>query len=110
MRRSRASGAAVLGHAGRRGQSPPSGLPRRRRCPMDPAAVLPIPRSLHVEALLLADDGLTILAASEAAEARCPLCGRPATRARSRYRRTLADLPWAGLAVRLRVEVRKFFC
>jgi len=28
----------------------------------------------------------------------------------SRYRRTLADLPWQGLAVRLSLEMRRFFC
>jgi transposase len=75
-----------------------------------PPAVLPIPRSLHVETLLLDQEGLTILAASEATDVRCPLCGDPTDRVHSRYVRTLADLPWAKLAVRLRVRVRKFFC
>jgi transposase len=73
-------------------------------------AALPIPRSLHVETLLLDEEGLTILAASEATDVRCPVCGEPAERVHSRYVRTLADLPWAKLAVRLRVHVRKFFC
>jgi transposase len=73
-------------------------------------ACLPIPPSLHVEALLLGDDGLTILAASEVETAPCPLCGRRADRVHSRYVRTLSDLPWATLTVRLRVRVRKFFC
>ena len=43
---------------------------------MSLAARLPIPRSLRVEALLLAEDGLAILASSEATDVRCPLCGR----------------------------------
>ncbi len=77
---------------------------------MSSTAVLPLPRSLHVEALLLADDGLTILASSAATDVRCPVCGEPADRVHSRYTRTLADLPWAGRAVSLRVRVRKFFC
>jgi transposase len=72
--------------------------------------VLPIPPSLHVEALLLVDDGLTILASSEATDAPCPLCGWRSGRVHSRYRRTLADLPWADVAVSIRVQVRKFFC
>ncbi len=74
------------------------------------AACLPIPPSLHAEALLLGEDGLTILASSDATAGRCPVCGEPADRVHSRYARTLADLPWARLAVRLRVRVRKFFC
>jgi transposase len=73
-------------------------------------ACLPIPPSLRVEALVLGEDGLTILAAAEAARVRCPLCGEPGERLHSRYRRTLADLPWADVTVRLRVHVRKFFC
>ena len=77
---------------------------------MSLAARLASPRSLRVEALLLAEDGLAILASSEATDVRCPLCGRRSDRVHSRYARTLADLPWADLAVRLRVRVRKFFC
>lgn len=73
-------------------------------------ACLPIPPLLHVEALLLGDDGLTILAASEVETARCPLCGEPAVRVHSRYMRALTDLPWATLTVRLQARVRKFFC
>jgi transposase len=73
-------------------------------------ACLPIPSSLHVETLLLDDDGLTILAASEGETACCPLCGWRANRVHSRSMRTLADLPWATLAVGLHVRVRKFFC
>jgi transposase len=73
-------------------------------------AVLPIPRSLHVETLFLAEDGLTILASPAAADAPCPCCGQRADRIHSRYTRTLADLPWATLLVHLRVRARKFFC
>jgi transposase len=69
-----------------------------------------IPPSLRVDALLVADDGLTIRVAADATAARCPLCGEPADRVHSRAARTLADLPWAGVAVRLCVQVRKFFC
>ncbi len=77
---------------------------------MSPAAILPISRSLHVETLRLDEEGLTILAASEATGVGCPLCGEPADRVHSRYTRTLADLPWAGVAVCLRIRARRFFC
>jgi transposase len=39
----------------------------------------------------------------------CPLCDQPATRVHSRYRRTIADLPWQGFHVRPIVETRRFF-
>jgi transposase len=40
----------------------------------------------------------------------CPLCRLPARRVHSRYRRTLADLPWGSYTVRLWLRVRKLFC
>jgi transposase len=69
-----------------------------------------IPPSLRVDALLFSDNGITVRAAAEATEARCPVCGEPSERVHSRVTRTLADLPWAGIAVRLRVQTRKCFC
>jgi pimeloyl-ACP methyl ester carboxylesterase len=73
-------------------------------------AALPIPRSLHVATLLLEEAGLTILASVASDEAPCPLRSEPADCVHSRYVRTLADLPWAALAVRLRIAGRQFFC
>jgi len=89
---------------------PPSGRPCRRRCPVDPAAAFLVPPSLHVDALLLGDDGVTIRAISQATGVRCPVCGEPPDRVHSRYERTLADLPWARFAIHLQVRVRRFFC
>ncbi len=54
-----------------------------------------IPPSLHVDALLVGDDGLTIRVFAETPEVRCLLCGEPAERVHSRATRTLADLPGA---------------
>ncbi len=69
-----------------------------------------IPPSLRVDALLVEDDGITIRASSASCDVRCPLCDELAHRVHSRPIRTLADLPWAGVAIHLRVQVRKFFC
>jgi transposase len=44
------------------------------------------------------------------ASARCPECGRRSTRVHSRYRRALADRPWQGVPVELRLRSRRFFC
>jgi transposase len=46
----------------------------------------------------------------EGAPARCPCCGHGSSGTHSRYARTLADLPWHGAAVRLRVRSRRMFC
>jgi transposase len=71
---------------------------------------LPLPPSLHVETLVLGNDGLTILASPGATDASCPLCGERSNRVHSRYVRTLADQSWADVTVRFLIRARKFFC
>ena len=57
-----------------------------------------------------AGTGVTITLASQRVAVECPVCGAPAQRIHSRYARTLADLPWQGLAVHLTVQTRRFVC
>src|SRR5215467_11815030 len=58
----------------------------------------------------LEDPCLTLDVQVTTPTAPCPTCAQPATRRHSRYRRTLADLPWATVPVRLFLHVRRFFC
>jgi transposase len=61
--------------------------------------------------LLRADvSHLTMVVSTKADHARCPLCDQPSTQVHSRYHRSLADLPWNGIAVRLDLTTRRFFC
>src|SRR3712207_9293738 len=53
---------------------------------------------------------MLVTARAVAAAAACPACAQRATRVHSRYTRTLADLPYGGTAVRLILQVRRFFC
>jgi len=55
-------------------------------------------------------DGVCVALASSREAVACPACGTQAQRVHSRYQRTLADLPWQGLAVQLQLETRRFFC
>jgi transposase len=73
-------------------------------------ALVPDPACLHL--LSLEAKGQTILmdVVSCATEACCPLCQRPSERVHSRYRRWVADLPWANLAIQVCLHVRRFFC
>ena len=64
-------------------------------------------RVLHVKA---EREALVVLAESAADSGRCPLCDRPARRVHSRYARIVSDLPWRGIAVRLEIRARRFFC
>lgn len=69
-----------------------------------------IPEQLHIDALSFEGDLVAIHASTSNLVAECPLCKRPSRRMHGYYTRTLADLPWCGMPVRLRVRVRKFFC
>ena len=54
--------------------------------------------------------GVEIFVRTVGGSSRCPVCGRVSARMHSRYARTVADLPWHGASVRLRVQSRRFFC
>ncbi|MGI4828594.1 MAG: transposase family protein [Janthinobacterium lividum] len=44
------------------------------------------------------------------ASASCPSCGTSSRKVHSRYIRRLADLPWDGVPVLIRLQTRRFFC
>jgi transposase len=56
------------------------------------------------------ESAITLILTMTSATAACPLCHQASRRLHSRYTRTLADLPWARIPVRLRLRVRRFFC
>jgi hypothetical protein len=56
------------------------------------------------------EDGVVIEARAAASEASCPGCGARSARGTCRYWRRLADTPLAGLAVVVRLRVRRFNC
>jgi transposase len=74
------------------------------------AQLLPPEDSLHVDALIIEEQRITVVGAMTAPKAPCPDCGQLASRIPSSYQRTLADLPWATTAIRLLVSVRRCFC
>jgi transposase len=69
-----------------------------------------VPERLHVDRLSFTGGLVTIYASTTDPAPECPLCQQPSRRIHGCYTRTLADLPWCGTPVRLRVRVRKFFC
>src|SRR5437870_12405930 len=56
------------------------------------------------------EQSLIAVVATTSSGALCPLCQCRSARIHSRYVRVVADLPWAGWAVRLELHVRRFFC
>lgn len=54
--------------------------------------------------------GITIRVRAKCLAVPYPDCGELSHRVHSRYRHTLADLPWHDTAVQLRLQTRRFFC
>jgi transposase len=75
-----------------------------------PSPLCPSSTELQLDQITYCDELITITAIGRRPVVPCPLCGTPAMRVQSTYVRTLADLPWQGVRVRLRVTVRRFFC
>jgi len=69
-----------------------------------------IPKPLHVDELSFNGQLVTIHASAGNPAAKCPSCGHFSRRIHSVYQRTLADLPWCGVPVCLRLRLRNFFC
>jgi transposase len=67
-------------------------------------------RPMRVRHLAILPGGIVILIGCDERFAPCPDCACPSKRVASRYLRTVADVPWRQMQVKLRLEVRRFFC
>jgi transposase len=76
----------------------------------DTSPLCPAATELRVDVVACTASELIITASARRHVVRCPACGHATSRVHSRYQRTLRDLPWHGLRVRLVLRVRRFFC
>jgi transposase len=76
------------------------------------SCVLPEPRHFQLDAWQMDEVAMqiTLFVTSTQPLVHCPTCACPARRIRSRYVRTVSDLPWGPWRVMLHLRVRKFFC
>jgi len=72
--------------------------------------LLPDTTELCLDHLVSEPHSLTMVVQAARESVLCPDCHQPTRRIHSRYTRLLADLPWNGVAVRIRLHTRKFFC
>ncbi len=77
---------------------------------LNPATFLPHLKGLRFDHIEIAERRITLTVTAVAATAACPLCQHHSTTVHSSYTRTVADLPWSGLTVSLRVQTRRFAC
>src|SRR5262245_45447689 len=72
--------------------------------------ILAAPDLLKVEKISFCSNEVQLVVRARLLKSSCPSCGWQSDKAHSRYRRHLADLPWEGVAVKLILSARKFFC
>ena len=77
---------------------------------MRATTLLPDADVLHLDALVADERGVTMVVTTTGDTASCPACGHPSARRHSQRCRTIADLPWQGLAVRVELHFRRFYC
>jgi hypothetical protein len=77
---------------------------------MDVPDLLPSGFGLRARELAIAPGLVVIVAEPTSSVAECPGCGAPSEHVHGRYTRTVADLPWQGRRVVLRLAVRRFQC
>jgi transposase len=77
---------------------------------MDISTLLADPVALRLEYVKSAPQVITLVVKAVQPSAACPRCQCASARVHSRYTRTAADLPWHGIAVRLRLHTRRFRC
>jgi transposase len=77
---------------------------------MQLSTLLADPSAIHLEQIIQHPRSLTLVVTATRVEAECPRCHCPSTRVHSYYTRTIADLPWHGVEVRLHLHTRRFRC
>jgi len=72
--------------------------------------LVPDPRVITIERIVPDDSDIVLVARTRRCTVPCPVCGQSAMRVHSWYIRSLRDLPWQGLAVRMALHTRRWFC
>jgi transposase len=77
---------------------------------MDVPDLLPADSGLRAREFAVAPGVVAVVAEATSSVAACPGCGSPSGHVHGRSTRTVADLPWQGRRVVLRLVVRRFRC
>jgi transposase len=72
--------------------------------------ILAAPECIRLRCARPAADVITLEVYAARVSSCCPNCGAHSVKVHSRYTRSVADLPWQGVAVRLELHTRRFFC
>jgi transposase len=77
---------------------------------MEFTTLLADPAAINIRSFVSKPHSITIVVQAMQPQARCPKCQHPSSCLHSHYQRTVADLPWHGVTVKLQLQTRKFRC
>lgn len=77
---------------------------------MDITTLLADPATINIRHLVSEPRSITLVVQAVQSQACCPKCQHPSTSLHSHYQRSIADLPWHGVAVKIQLHTRKFRC
>ena len=77
---------------------------------MDGTPLLADSEVLTLERIEPLDELVVLVVAAKRPAAACPPCKQMSSQVHSHHERTLADLPWQGVTVQLKVATRRFVC
>lgn len=72
--------------------------------------LLPAVPGVQLREILSDEQSITLVMIMTGRGVPCPLCRKCSERIHSRYVRKIADIPWSGVPVKIRLCVRRFFC
>ena len=77
---------------------------------MDTSTLLADPAAVRLECFVSETNSITLVIHAIQKAPSCPKCSSPSRSLHSHYGRTVADLPWHGVAIKLQLHTRKFRC
>ncbi|MGA9994458.1 MAG: ISL3 family transposase [Pyrinomonadaceae bacterium] len=77
---------------------------------MDITTLLADPAAINLRHLVSEPHSITLVVQAVQPQVSCPKCQHPSSSLHSHYRRSIADLPWHGVSVKLELHSRKFRC
>jgi transposase len=77
---------------------------------MTTPTLLPCIEGIQIDSIAAPGNAIVLRLSTVAACVNCPHCGHPTDRVHSRYPRTLMDMPWNHVSVRIHLRSRKLFC
>ncbi len=77
---------------------------------MSPESLLADPGAIRLDCVRPARGVIVLVVHTTAKSTPCSCCHRTSLQVHSRYTRAVADLPWHGVSVKLRLDTRRFRC